>query len=222
VQKADRRQVRLLPTSLDALHPEDHHARSVWDCVGQLNLSALQEPIRSVQGRAGRPSIDAKILLSLWLFATIEGVGSARALERLCRERNAYRWICGGVGVGHNVLSAFRTGRSEVLDKLLTQSVALLEHKELVDLKRVAQDGMRVRACAGAASFRRKKTLEDCFEKAKERVEQLRRELEEDPGATSKRQKAAREEAARSRLERIAEAVKRLPELEAKKTPHKP
>ncbi len=161
-------------------------------------------------------------MLTLWLYATIDGIGSARALEQLCRDHVAYRWICGGVGVGHNALSVFRTGRLDVLNQLLTQSVALLQHQGLVDLKRVAQDGMRVRASAGAASFRRKKTLEECLVEAEEQVERLSREVDEDPGATSKRQRAAKERAARDRAQRVKEAVKQLPEIEAKKkTPEK-
>jgi transposase len=213
----DRRQVRLVPTSLDAMLADDHQARAVWAYVEELELSGLYEPIRSVEGQAGRPSIDPQVLLALWLYATIDGIGSARALERLCREHTAYRWICGGIGVGHNALSVFRTGRLEALNRLLTQSVALLQHQGLVDLKRVAQDGMRVRASAGAASFRRRETLEKCLVEAEEQVEKLSREVDEDPAATSKRQRAAKERAARSRAERIKEALKQLPEVEAKK-----
>jgi transposase len=217
VLRAERHQVRCVPTSLNALLPDDHAARSVWKYVTDLTLSGLYEPIRSVEGRAGRPAIDPQILLTLWLYATTQGVGSARALERLCRHHAAYRWICGGVGVGHNALSVFRTRRVEVLDQLLTQSVAVLQHEGLVDLKRVAQDGMRVRASAGAASFRRRKTLAQCLVEAEEQVDKLRREIDEDPSATSKRQRAAKERAARDRAERVKAALKQLPEVEAKK-----
>lgn len=43
-----------------------------------------------------------------WLYATLEGVASVRALDRLCHEHNAYPWICGGVGVNDHSLSDFR------------------------------------------------------------------------------------------------------------------
>lgn len=217
VRKVDRHQMRLLPTNLDALLPEDHQARAVWAYVEQLDLTTLYAPIQAVEGSAGRPATDPQILLALWLYATIDGVGSARALERLCQHHSAYRWICGGVGVVHSTLSVFRTGHAAALDELLTQSVALLRHKGLVDLKRIAQDGMRVRASAGAASFRRAKSLKKCLRAAKKRVARLREEVDQDACATSKRQQAAKESAARRRAARVAEAVQLLPKLQAKR-----
>jgi transposase len=149
----ERRQMRLLPTSLDALLPDDRKARAVWAYVDRLDLSKLYACIQSVEGDAGRPAVDPRIVLGLWLYATIDGVGSARALARLCEVHSAYRWICGGVHANHVTLSLFRRSHASVLDDLFTQSVALLRHEGLVDLKRIAQDGMRVRANAGAASL---------------------------------------------------------------------
>lgn len=217
VRRADRRQVRLVPTSLDALLPEDHQVRAVWAFVERLDLSRLYTAIGSIEGAAGRPAADPRILLALWLYATIDNVGSARALGRLCEQHVAYQWVCGGVGVNRSMLAAFRTAHPKVLDDVLTQSVALLRHHGLVDLKRVAQDGMRVRASAGAASFRRKKSLKKCLRAARKRVERLRRELDDDPSATSKREQAAKERAAGDRLERVEAALKQLPDVQAKK-----
>lgn len=77
--------------------PEDHQARLVWEYVDGVDLAPLYEPIRAVEGRAGRDAIDPKILLALWLYATLDGVGSARQLDRLCRDHVAYQWMCGGV-----------------------------------------------------------------------------------------------------------------------------
>jgi len=116
-------------------------------------------------------------------------------------------------------LSDFRVDHLEFLDALLTHSVAVLREQELVDLNRVAQDGMRVRASAGAASFRRRPTLEECLSEAGEQVQRLRAELEDDPGASRRRQQQAHERAARERQERVRQALERLPELEAKKKP---
>ncbi len=151
------------------------------------------------------------------MYATTDGVGSARALDRLCREHVAYMWICGGVGVNNVTLSTFRRRQLKVLDDLLTQSVAILRQHGLVDLKRVAQDGMRVRASAGAASFRRAESLQECLRKAEEQVERLRHELDHDPGATSKRKLEAKQQAAKARAQRVKEALKQLPEVAAKK-----
>ncbi len=203
--------------SLDSLLPEDHRARLVWEYVQGLDLGALYEPIRAVEGTAGRNAIDPRILLALWLYATLDGVGSARQLARLCEDHVAYRWICGGVSVNYHTLSDFRTAHPVFLEELLTQSVATLMHEGLVTLQRVAQDGMRVRASAGAASFRRRATLEECQTQARQQVETLRQELEADPAACTRRQQAARQRAARERSERVARALGELAEVEAKK-----
>jgi transposase len=205
--------------SLDALLGEDHQARLVWEYVTGLDMGPLYQQIRAVEGRAGRDPIDPRILLSLWLYATLDGVGSAREVDRLCKAHVAYEWICGGVSVNYHTLSDFRVDHGEFLDGLLTGSVATLLHQGLVKLERVAQDGVRVRASAGAASFRRRGTLEECQAEAAEQVETLRKELEADPSAGSKRQKAARERAARERSERIRQALAEMPKAESAKKP---
>jgi transposase len=219
VQRANRDQILLRPTDLDSLIPADHPVRAVWAFVEGLDLSAWYERIRAVEGRAGRSPIDPKILTALWLFATTQGVGSARALADLCERHHAYQWICGGVSVNHHTLSDFRTADEGILSGWLTQSVAVLMKEGLVDLNRVAQDGMRVRASAGAASFRRERTLQRCLEEAEEQVAHLRKELEEDPGSTTRRQQAARERAAAERKRRVEEALQQLPEVQGKKKP---
>jgi len=215
----NRAQMELRVVDLEGLLPMDHPARAVWEFVESLDLSALYAEVQAVEGRAGRPATDPRIYMALWLYATIEGVGSARAIERLCEQHDAYRWICGGVSVNHHSLSDFRVRGVEWLDGVLTHSVAVLMDGGLVKLNRVAQDGMRVRASAGAASFRRQGSLERCLAEAQEQVERLRRELEEDPEATSRRQAAARQRAAEDRRRRVAEALAQMPEAAAKKEP---
>ena len=219
LRRADRHQVVMRTVALDALLPEDHTARLVWEYVAGVDCQALYAPIRAVEGRAGRDAIDPRILLALWLYATLDGVGSARRLEGLCEDHAAYQWICGGVSVNYHTLSDFRTCRTEFLDALLTRSVAVLLHQDLVTMQRVAQDGMRVRASAGAASFRRRPTLEACRVEAQEQVETLRKDLASDPGGASARESAARERAARERSERIRRALDEMPDVESKKAP---
>lgn len=141
-------------------------------------------------------------------------MGSARAIARLTQAHDAYRWICGGVQVNYHTLSDFRAEHEAAFDGLLTASVAALLSVGAVQLKRVAQDGMRVRASAGASSFRRKNTLERCLEEARAQVETLKQQTEDDPGAQTRRQQAARERARRDRQGRIEQALQRLPELE--------
>jgi transposase len=212
VLRPNRAQLLLRPTDLESLLPEDHAARAVWEFVTGLDLSPLYAEIQSVEGQAGRPAIDPAMLLTLWVFATVEGEGSARGLERLCEQHDAYRWIAGGVRVSYRTLSEFRVAHEALLDALLTQSVARLMEAGLVRLNRVAQDGMRVRASAGAASYRRRQRLRECLRTAEKQVAALRRELDEDPGASSRREKAARERAAKDRLARVKQALARLKE----------
>ena len=219
LRTANREQIVFRTAALDELIPCDHPARTVWDYVEGLDLSPLYQSIKSVVGNPGRPCIDPKILMALWLYATIDGVGSARQLDALCRSHDAYRWILGDVPINYHTLADFRTAHGELLDQLLSQSVAVLMAEGLVDLNRVAQDGMRVRASAGAASFRRRPTLEEALAEAEAQVQALRAELQDDPAAGNRRQQKARERATRERAERIKGAWDRLPELEAKKKP---
>jgi transposase len=219
LRTANREQIVFRAAPLDALLPQEHPARLVWAYVEGLDLTPLYDRIRAVERGPGRAPIDPKILMALWLYATVEGIGSARHLDELCREHAAFQWIAGDVPTNYHTLADFRTDHVDLLDDLLTRSVATLLAEGLVELNRVAQDGMRVRASAGAASFRRRPTLEEALAEAQQQVEALRREVEEDPAATDRRQKAARERAARERAERVKAALERLPELEAKKRP---
>jgi transposase len=214
---AERQQIAFRPLALDQLLPEEHTARLVWQYVEGLDLGRLYRQIAAVEGHVGRASTDPKILMALWLYATLEGVGAARALDRLCRDHVAYQWICGGVSMNYHTISDFRTAHGALLDELLTVSVATLLHQDVVSLKRVAQDGMRVRAGAGSSSFRRRASLQRCLEEAKSQVEALRQELEADPTAANRRQQAARRRVSRERTERVKRALEELVQVEQQK-----
>ena len=220
-QRAQRRQIMMQMLSLDQMLAEDHTVRLVWAYVDALDLTELYVKIRAVAGGAGRDPIDPQILLSLWLTATIDGIGSARRLDRLCEEQTPYRWLCGGVSVNYHTLADFRVDHGVFLDDLLTQSVAVLLHQGLVELTRVAQDGMRVRASAGASSFRRKPTLEKCLEQAEEHLKELKQEAEEDASTEDRRTKAARQRAADDRQDRLKKALEEretlVPKMERRK-----
>lgn len=213
----DRNQTLLCPQDLEELIAPDHPARAVWAYVEGVDLAEAYAEIEAVQGAPGRPATDPRLLLALWLYATLDGVGSARRLETLCDQHAAYRWLCGGVAVNYHTLADFRTGFEAMLDRLLTQGAAALMAEGLAELKRVAQDGMRVRACAGASSFRRAATLERCLEQAREQVAHLKAEVQADPGAATHREHKARERAAREREERVKRALERARELQARK-----
>lgn len=207
----------LHPTDLDRIIPDEHPARGVWALIERLDLSSFYDEIAARGSEPGRPATDPRVLLALWVYASSEGVGSARLLERLCERDAPYRWICGGVPVNHHTLSDFRTGHGAKIDGLLTQTLAALMKQGVVKLKRVAQDGTKIRGSAGAASFRRRQSLERCLEEAKEQVRKLKRELADDGSASSRREHAARERAARERQAAIEAALAEIPQLEEKR-----
>ena len=210
----NRNQIELRPMDLESLLPQGHRARLVWAWVERQDLSAMYAAIKVREGGVGRSAIAPQILLALWLYATLEGVGSARQLSRLVLEHDAYRWISGGVQVNHHSLSDFRVAHGAALDELLSTSVAALMSAGAVKLERVAQDGVRVRADAGAASFRRKASLQDNLELARARVRELKDQLDADPAQDSRRKTAAQQRAKREMEQRVQQALDRLPELE--------
>ena len=217
VLKANRQQLQWQPRDLDSLLAEDHSARAIWGLLEKLDLSAFYGSIKATLERPGRPTTDPQVLLALWLLGTVEGIGSARKLTRLCQEHDAYRWLRGGVPINYHMLSDFRVAHQGALDVLLTQIVASLMAAGAVTLERVAQDGMRVRASAGDSSFRRQKTLEKHLEEARAQVTRLAQEREHpDPGVT-RREQQARERAARERVERVEQALEYLPQAQAAK-----
>ena len=210
----NRNQIELRPMDLESLLPEGHRARLVWAWVERQDLSALYATIKVREGGVGRSAIAPQILLALWLYATLDGVGSAREVSRLVLEHDAYRWISGGVQVNHHSLSDFRVAHGAALDEMLSASVAALMTAGAVKLQRVAQDGVRVRASAGAASFRRKGSLQDNLERARARVRELKEQLDADPAQGSRRKAAAQQRARREMEQRLQQALDRLPELE--------
>jgi len=213
MRHAVRNQVEFRQCSLDELLPEDHEARTAWAYVCGLDLSELTGRIQAVEGGPGQAPADPRILMTLWLYATLRGVGSARELNRLCQDDAPYRWICGGVSMNYHTLSDFRTQHVDLLDRLLTEGVATLMAEGLVTLDRVAQDGMKVRASAGAASFRRQATLEEALADAEQQVAKLRAELEANPAATKSRQQAAQQRVAEERAKRVRAALDQLPTI---------
>lgn len=201
--------------ALDQLLPKDHRARIVWAFVESLDLEPLYENIQVASDQAGRTAVDPRILVALWLQATLDGIGSARELDRRCETDIPYLWILGGVTVNYHTLSDFRVGHGAFLEQLLSDTVASLIDCGLVSLETIAQDGMRVRASAGKSSFRRKPTLEELRRQAQEHVERLKKEAESETARQEgdARRRAAAERATRERLERIEEALRQHEKL---------
>ncbi len=192
--------------SLDQMLPPDHVARVVWEAVKDLDVAPLLVDARCTEHQAGNPAIDPRVLIALWLLATIQGVGSGREIERRCGEHMAYRWLCGDAPVNYHTLNDFRTGHVAFLDTLLTTHVAGLLHQGLIVLDRVAQDGMRVRASAGKASFRRASTLQQCLAEAEAQVQALKAQAQADPTRGVQRQQRLAEDRAARIAKALAEA----------------
>ena len=213
----NRSQIELRASDLESLLPQDHRARLVWGYVVRQDLSKLFEAVKARGSHAGRAAIDPRILFALWLYATLEGVGSGREVARLSVEHDAYRWLCGGVSVNYHAIDDFRSGNEALMDELLTDNLAALAAAGAISLERVAQDGMRVRAAAGAASFRRQASLHEHLSEASELVQALKTQAERDPGQARRQAQAARLRAAQQREERIRAALEQLPEVAAAK-----
>jgi transposase len=217
LRRANRSAVVPVPARLEDLLPADHLARRLWDLVGSLDLTAFYAPIQVVEGGAGAAAIDPQILITLWLYATSQGVTSAREIDVLRVEHLAYIWICGGVSLNYHTISDFRVAYEAELDELMTQVLAQLAQAGWVDLTTQAQDGIRVRASAGAASFRRQPTLEKALVQAQDTQRQVA-PLEATATATrTAAQQAAQERAARERVARLEAALAEMPAVQAVK-----
>jgi transposase len=217
LRRPEREQLGWHAAAIDDLVAPDHPVRAVWAFVNALDLKELHDRVKAREGAPGQAPPAPELMLALWLFATVEGVGSARQLDRLCDQHLAYRWLCGGVSMNYHTLSDFRVDHADVMEKLLARGVASLVAEGLVALDVLAQDGIKVRAAAGAGSFRRRGRLEALEAAAKERVARLRAEVDDDPAAGERRKQAARERAARERAGRLAAALERMKELEAER-----
>jgi transposase/Skp family chaperone for outer membrane proteins len=208
--------------ALDSLVPEDHKVRIIWEMAQEYDLSKLYGYIDAIEGEAGRPAIDPLILVVLWLYATTEGVGSARELARLCEEHIAYQWILGGVSVNYHTLADFRVNYESELDEILTENVAALMSEGIVSLDRTAQDGIRVRASAGGGSFRRQARLETFLIEAEKEVKALKEVGGNDGEGVNLRRLSAQKRASEERLVRVKKALEEIKKAkETKARSHK-
>jgi transposase len=216
-RRPQREQLGWQAAALDELIAPDHPVRAIWAFAQGLDLGALHAAVKAREGVPGQAPPAPELMMALWLWATVDGVGSARQLARLCEQHLAYRWLCGGVSMNHHTLSDFRVAHAGLLERLLADGVTALVAEGLVSLDVLAQDGMRVRAAAGAGSFRRRRRLEEIGTAARARVERLRAELASDPGAGDRRRQAAQQRAAREQEARAQAALERMNELEAER-----
>lgn len=214
LRRPDRAQTRLEPVCLEERLAADHAARTICAVVEKLDLSAFYDAIGARGSAPGRNATDPKLLVALWLYAAVDGVGNGRKLDRLCREHDAYKWLCGGVSLNYHTLNDFRVSHERALDELLTQVLTALTERGVVQVARISQDGKRVRASAGSSSFHREATLRRRLGEVRNYIEELKRQPDEAPGESA-RQRAAQVRAAREQQERLEQALALLPELQA-------
>jgi transposase len=210
----DRKQLVLRPVDVERLIEDDHPARAMWELVGQLDLSQFYAPIKVVEGEAGRSATDPRLLISLWLYAYSRGVSSAREVSRLCQYEPGCQWLTGLEVINHHTLSDFRVDHKAALDELFTQLLGVLSAEGLVTLEQVMHDGTKVRANAGADTFRREERLRAHLDAARKQVEAMGDPRSEE---VSKRVAAARQRALREREQRLEQALAELEAIRAAK-----
>jgi transposase len=191
---------------VERLIEPEHPARAIWELVGRVKLDGFYAPIEAVEGVAGRTPWDPRLLVSLWIYAYSRGISSAREIARRCTYEPAFQWLCGLAEVNHHTLSDFRVGHDTSLRELFVRVLGVLSSEGLVSLERVMHDGTRIKACAGADSFRREESLREHLEAARKQVEAMGDPGEEEP----KRKRAAQERAVRERQQRLEAALEEV------------
>ena len=210
-----REQTTMAVIYVEELIPADHKARAIWDLAGRMDLSRFTESLRTTQGSVGRPAWNPRLLVSLWVYAYSEAIGSAREIERVMQWNPGMQWLTGLERINHHTLSDFRVEHKEALDELFAQLLAVLETEGLVNLEQVMHDGTKIRAQAGSDSFRREKTLQQRLEQARQAVAEMG-DPQAEASAKSRKQ-AAQERALRERAERLKAAANELQALQAEK-----
>jgi transposase len=207
----NRDQLTMAQIDVEHLIDEHHPARGIWEVTSGLDLSRYEAAIRTRQGEAGRSAWPPQLLLAVWLYGYSQGITSARELERQMEYEPGLMWLTAMTVINHHTLSDFRIDHGEALTDLFAQLLVILTDAGLVKMRLVAHDGTKIRSQAGVDSFRREATL-------RERLEQARKLVEEDPcveGGGSKRQQAAQQRARRERLERAESALEQLKKIQA-------
>lgn len=207
----DRSQMMIRPVCVEKLVEEDHPVRAIWAMVSQLDMSRFEENVKVVEGGRGRSSSDPRLLSALWIYAYSEGINSAREIARMCAYEPGFQWLTGMKEVNYHTLSDFRTMDKEAVEGLFVQVLGVLSAEGLTDLKRVMQDGTKVKAQASRKSFRRGETLGEHLRLAQEQVQAMG-----DPNSEELSQRAikARQRALQERKQRLEQALEELAELE--------
>lgn len=207
----DRNQMMIRPVSVEKLVAEDHPVRAIWAMVSQLDMSRFEENVKVVEGGRGRSSSDPHLLMALWIYAYSEGINSAREIARVCIYEPGFQWLTGMEEINYHTLSDFRTQDKEALEQTFVQVLGVLSAEGLTELKRVMQDGTKIKAQASRKSFRREETLREHLKLAQEQVETMG-----DPNSEELSQRVikARQRALQETKQRLERALEELEKLE--------
>jgi transposase len=216
LSSVNRQQTKLVNLCVEELIAADHKARAIDQLVQRLNLSAFTGSLKTTKGCPGRAAWPPSLLLSVWVYAYSEGISSAREIERMMPWEPGLQWLSGVETVNAHTLADFRVEHKAALDELFVQLLTVLEEGGFVDLGQVMHDGTKIRAQAGADSYRREKHVRDRLAKARAVVEEL-----SDPhaeGTAKTRKQAAQERAARERVEKMEAALAEIATQQSDKT----
>src|ERR1700730_26502 len=214
IRYVNRQQMSWRAVDVDKLIAEDHRARAIWTLVGRLDLSPFYRTIESSTEEGGRPAFDPQLLISLWVYAYSQGIGSAREVARRCEYDPAFQWLTGLTEVNYHTLADFRVEKQQELDELFTQVLAALSKEGLITLEQVMQDGTKIKALASSRSYRQEETIREHLERARQRVAAMG-DPRNDESSPKAKQTQAR--ARRQQQERLESALEELQKLQARK-----
>src|ERR1700682_5161119 len=218
IRPVNRQQMSWRAVDVERLIGEDHRARAIWTLVGRLDLKRFYDDIESSVEEGGRPAIDPHLLISLWVYAYSEGIGSAREVARRCEFDPAFQWLTGLEEVNYHTLASFRVKKQQELDELFTQVLAALSKEGLITLEQVMQDGTKIKALASSRSYRQEETIREHLEQARQRVAAMGDPRNDE---SSPKAKQAQARARRQQQERLESALEELQKLQARKAGEK-
>ena len=218
IRYVNRQQMSWRAVDVERLISDDHPARAIWTLVGRLGLSPFYRAIESSVEEGGRPAFDPQLLISLWVYAYSQGIGSAREVARRCEYDPAFQWLTGLTEVNYHTLADFRVEKQEELDELFTQVLAALSKEGLITLEQVMQDGTKIKALASSRSYRHEGTIREYLEQARQQVAAMGDPRNDE---TSPKAKQAQARARRLQQERLESALEELQKLQARRAGEK-
>jgi transposase len=218
IRHVNRQQMSWRAVDVERLIDEDHPARAIWTLIGRMDLSRFYQGIESSAEEGGRPAFDPQLLISLWVYAYSQGIGSTREVARRCEYDPAFQWLTGLEEVNYHTLTDFRVERHSELDELFTQVLAALSKEGLITLEQVMQDGTKIKALASGRSFHRQGTIQRHLERARQRVAEMGDPRNEE---RSPKTRKAQERARREQQQRLESALEELQKLQQRKSGEK-